>query len=132
MSYSDIYAFKRYIIKVFCSFSEEFNAHQYLMTMIEKWYKSLDTWGHAGELLTDLSKAFACIDHKLLIAKLNAFIVLTLKLIYSYLRGKNRDLRYFLHIVSSLKYYLVYLRSQILGHYHLTLTYVILFTIMMN
>ena len=35
--------------------------------MIEKWCKFLDKGGHAGALLTDLSKPFECIDHELLI-----------------------------------------------------------------
>ena len=36
------------------------------MTMIEKWLKFLDIGGHAGAPLTDLSKAFDCMDHELL------------------------------------------------------------------
>ena len=41
--------------------------------MIKKWRKFLDIGGHAGVLLTDLSKTFDCIDHKLLIAKLHTY-----------------------------------------------------------
>ena len=41
--------------------------------MIEKWCKFHDIGGHAGALLTDVSKAFDCIDHELLIAKLHAY-----------------------------------------------------------
>ena len=41
--------------------------------MIETWKKSLDKKGAAGALLTDLSKVFACLNHGLLIAKLNAY-----------------------------------------------------------
>ena len=48
--------------------------------------------GHAGELLTDLSKVFDCIDHELLIAKLHAYGFDTdaLKFIYSYLKGRKQ------------------------------------------
>ena len=44
-----------------------------LITMIKKWLRSIDESGHAGTLLTDLSKAFDYIDHELLIAKLDAY-----------------------------------------------------------
>ena len=62
------------------------------MAMIEKWCKFLDIGGHAGALLTDLSKAFDCIDHELLIAKLHAhgFDNDALKFIYSYLKGRKQ------------------------------------------
>ena len=40
------------------------------MAMTVKWRKFLDIGGHAGDLLTDLSKAFDCIDHELMIAVL--------------------------------------------------------------
>ena len=44
-----------------------------LLTIVEKWRKTLDNGGETGAVLTDLSKLFDCIDHKLLITKLNAF-----------------------------------------------------------
>ena len=63
------------------------------MEMIEKWRKFLDIEGYADELLTDLSKAFNCADHELLIAKLHAYGFNTdaLKCIYSYLKRRKRS-----------------------------------------
>ena len=41
--------------------------------MLEKWRESIDNGGCFGALLTDLSKAFDCLLHDLLIAKLHAY-----------------------------------------------------------
>ena len=41
--------------------------------MVEKWRQCLDNGEESGALLTDLSKAFGCILHELLIAKLAAY-----------------------------------------------------------
>ena len=61
-----------------------------LLTMVEMWRKALDEGKVAGAILTDLSKAFDCISHDLLIAKLEAygFEKSALKLVYDYLRKR--------------------------------------------
>ena len=41
--------------------------------MIETWKKELDHQHSTGGIFTDLSKAFDCINHNLLIAKLEAY-----------------------------------------------------------
>ena len=40
--------------------------------MIKKWRRSVDAGDQGGALLTDLSKAFGCIDRELLLEKLYA------------------------------------------------------------
>ena len=61
-----------------------------LVAMIEMWKKALDEGKVAGAILTDLSKAFDCISHELLIAKLDAygFEKSALILIHDYLRRR--------------------------------------------
>ena len=61
--------------------------------MIDKWKKAVDNHKVFDVVLTDLSKAFDCICHDLLIAKLNAYGIFTcLKTDYglpSKLKAKN-------------------------------------------
>ena len=61
--------------------------------MIEKWKSAVDKGKSFGALLTDLSKAFDCLSHDLLLAKLHAygFSLSTLKLIHSYLKNKAKN-----------------------------------------
>ena len=64
---------------------------------MEKWKRAVDSGQIFGALLTNLSKAFDCFDHELLIAKLNAygFNLPDLKLVHDYL--SNRKQRIFFH-----------------------------------
>ena len=60
--------------------------------MLEKLKEALDKGLTTGILLTDLTKAFDCISHDLLIDKLQAygFSKKSLKLIYDYLSGRKQ------------------------------------------
>ena len=66
-----------------------------LIRLIEEWNKHLDNNEFAGGVLMDLSKAFDCIPHDLLIAKLSTygFDKTTLKYIYSYIKKRQRCVR---------------------------------------
>ena len=56
-----------------CGFRKGMSAQNCLLFMIEKWRKYLDNKGKTGVLLADLSKAFDCLNHELLIAKLSEY-----------------------------------------------------------
>ena len=78
--------------KYLCGFRKGYSTQLCLLVMIEKIKKAIDSKGFAGVLLTDLSKAFDCINHELLIAKLNAygFSESALNLIGSYLSNRKQ------------------------------------------
>ena len=73
-----------------CGFRKGYSAQHCLLAMIEKWKTAVDNGGVFAALLTDLSKAFDCIPHDLIIAKLAAygFDTNALKLIHNYLSNR--------------------------------------------
>ena len=73
-------------------FRRAYHTQHSLITLIEKWKKSVDNGGAFDALLTDLSKAFECMPHELLIAKPDAygFDKISLKLIHSYLSSRKQ------------------------------------------
>ena len=68
------------------------STEQCLMVMIEMWRKALDEKQVVGAVLTDLSKAFDCLPHDLMIAKLHAygFDKSALNFIHSYLAERTQ------------------------------------------
>ena len=86
----------QYIDKFFSpylfGFRKGHSTEQCLLTMIEFWRKALDNKGSVGAVLTDLSKAFDCLNHNLLIAKLAAygFEDSALGFIYDYLKKRKQ------------------------------------------
>ena len=93
MLYQQIYEyFNKIFSKYLCGFRKGYNTQHCLLFMLEKIKHALDNGLHAGMLLTDLSKAFDCLSHDLLIAKLNAygFSRDALKLINDYLSGRKQ------------------------------------------
>ena len=78
-----------------CGFRSKHNTQHALLRMIGHWHKCLDRSGKVGSILMDLSKAFDCIDHELLIAKLAAYGLdsRSLKLFKCYLNNRFQRTR---------------------------------------
>ena len=68
---------------------------QHVLIMVEEWRIKLDNDYIVGAILMDLSKAFDCIPHDLLIAKLHAYGLdeNALVFIYSYMKRRKQSLR---------------------------------------
>ena len=58
-----------------CGLCKGYNSQQCLLQMLEKWKNSFDKGRVFDALLSDLSKAFDFLDHELLTAKLNAYVL---------------------------------------------------------
>ena len=84
--------FANILSKNYCGFGKGYSSHDCLVAMIEKWKKSIDSKDSFGALLTDLSRAFDCIPHELMIAKLNAYgsDLKALILVSNYVRNRNQ------------------------------------------
>ena len=65
--------FENIFSKYQCGFRQGLSAQYCLISLIEKSKKSVDKGKTFDSLLTNLSKAFDCLPHDLIIAKLNAY-----------------------------------------------------------
>ena len=74
------------------AYRESYNTQHVLIRLIEEWRKILDNNYFIGAVLMDLSKAFDCIPHDLIIAKLAAygFDKNMICYIYSYLKSRKQ------------------------------------------
>ena len=63
----------KYLSPYLFGYRVEHSTEQCLSVTIEEWKKALDEKYSSGGILTDLSKAFDCLNHSLLIDKLEAY-----------------------------------------------------------
>ena len=78
-----------------CGFRKGYSPQHALLRLKDKFNKSLDKNEMVGLVMMDLSKAFDCIPHDLLIAKLHAygFDKSSLNLLYSYLKERKQRVK---------------------------------------
>ena len=88
------------LLKTFSPFSlqpigKKYSTNHVLIRLIENWKKNLDNKKFVGAALMDLSKAFDCVPHDLLIAKMHAygFDMDTLILMFSYLKNRQQGVK---------------------------------------
>ena len=85
----------KYFLPFLSAYRKNYSSQNILISLIEEWRKKLDNNFVVGAVLTDLSKAFDCIPHDLIIAKLSAynFSDEALSYIYSYLTNRRQCVR---------------------------------------
>ena len=65
--------FKSMLSEFRSAYRKQYSCQHVLLRMIETWRKYLNENKIVGATLTDLSKAFNCLPHDLLVAKLEAY-----------------------------------------------------------
>ena len=81
-----------FLSKYHCGFRKGYSMQHCLLDMLEKWKSPVDKGKLFGALLTDLYKAFECLSHELVLAKLHAygFSIAALRLIHRYLTNRKQ------------------------------------------
>ena len=98
-------------------FAKKYSTQHTLIAMIGKARKILNKGGIFAALLTDFSKAFECMTHEFLIAKLHAlnFDMIALNLIFNYLIGRKQGVKINSSFSSYLDIFQGVLHGSILG-----------------
>ena len=94
--YDQIYEHFITILSEYLSaFRKNYGCHHVLIKLIEDWKRALDKGEHVGAILMDLSKAFDCLSHRLLLSKLHAYgmSLNACTLIRSYLEGRKQRVK---------------------------------------
>ena len=77
---------------ILCGFRKAHSTQHALFKLLQSWQKELDNGGFVGTILMDLSKAYDCIPHELLIAKLKCYGIGngSLRLLLDYLTNRKQ------------------------------------------
>ena len=100
-----------------CGFRKNYNTQHALFLLIKNWQTTLDRNGYVGTLLMDLSKAYDCLPHDLILAKLVAygFGEKVLRLLHSYLTKRKQRVKIFSTLSEFMKVIFGVPQGSILG-----------------
>ena len=103
--------------KLLCGFRKGHSTQHAILNLIRNWQNALADNKKVGAVLIDLSKAFDCLPHDLLLAKLSAYGLGndSLKLMHSYLSSRKHRVRIGSHLSSWLDIFLGVPQGSILG-----------------
>ena len=87
--------FHEILSNILYGFRTGYSTQHALIRLLEKWRRCLDRSRLVGTILMDLSKAYDCLPHDLLIAKLAAYglDISSLSLLYSYLNNRYQRVK---------------------------------------
>ena len=83
---------ENFLNQLLCGFRKTHSTQHALFRLIQSWPKELDESGFVGTILMDLSKAYDCLPHDLMVAKLEAYGISkeSLQLISDYLSYRKQ------------------------------------------
>ena len=86
---------KHFLSQILCGFRKAHSTQHAIFRLLQSWQRELDESGYLGTILMDLTKAYDCIAHELLITKLEAYGLHknSLNLIANYLSGRKQRTR---------------------------------------
>ena len=89
------YYFEPFFNEILCGFRKTHSTQHALFKLLTSWKNSLDRGGFVGSILMDLSKAYDCLPHDLLSAKLQAygFSKESIRLFLSYLTNRTQRIK---------------------------------------
>ena len=93
---------ENFLNHLLCGFCKTHSAQHARFKLIQSWQKGLDESGFVGTILMDLSKAYDCLPHDLMAAKLETYGLAkeSLQLISDYLIYSKQKTQLVLHIVT--------------------------------
>ena len=103
--------------KLLCGFRKGHSTQHAILNLLRNWLNAIADKLKVGAVLIDLSKAFDCLPHDLLLAKLSAYGLgeKSLKLMHSYLSNRKHRVRIGSHLSSWLGILLGVPQGSILG-----------------